>query len=352
MKISKDILKKAESKGIITSYEELINFINEEKKSKISILNIIGGIMVIFGILLFSFMLIESNNHEISGIIVFLTGLGLSYFIRNINKSDLVFKISNLLVFLLLCFGALTGFKDFLEYSEEAGYLIYSLKLIEIPALILSIYFYIKYKNDYMLVIPFLIINFMIFMLLHNSFYKSPFENFIEEGRLLIYYLNLIILSGLIFFKKLVTKAHIAYISLLILYNINALIQFIDIFNKNENLFFIGLIIFSNLILTLLNKIYNKEEYNKLIYTFCYIWLFLIDYFESIIFVSFNLGLLAYGIFKQKEKLIRLTVVVLIISIEQIVRLEDLTQIIYYITAGIILILLNNILKRKIKKDV
>ena len=52
MKINKDILKKAESKGIISSYEEFINFVNEEKKSKIPILNIIGASMVIFGILL------------------------------------------------------------------------------------------------------------------------------------------------------------------------------------------------------------------------------------------------------------------------------------------------------------
>ena len=347
MIINKEILKKAESKGMINSYEEFINFVNKEKKSKIPILNIMGASMVIFGILLFSFMLIESQKYEIAGIIIFLTGLSLSYFIKDIKKEDLVFKISNLLVFLLLCFGTLIGFTEILKLSEEHGYLIYSFKLIEIPSLILSIYFYIKYKNDYILVVPFLIINFMIFMILQENFYKSPFENFIERGMLFVYYINLLILSGLVYIKQLITKDNIAYTTLIILYNLSAFIQFIDVFNKNENLIFIGLILLSNLILVVFNKYNNKEEYNKIIYSLCYIWLFLINYFESLIFVSFNLGLLSYGIFKQYEKLIRLSVIVLIISIEQIIELEDLTQIIYYITTGIILIILNNILNKK-----
>lgn len=352
MRINKDILKKAESKGIISSYEEFINFVNEEKKSKIPILNIIGASMVIFGILLFSFMLINTKNQEVAGIIIFLTGLGLNFFVRNINKEDLVFKISNLLVFLLLCFGVLTGFHEFFQYSEENGFLIYSLKLIEIPAIILSLYFYIKHKNDYILVVPFLIINFMIFMVLHENFYRSPFENFIEKGMLIVYYFNLLILSGLIYFKKLKTKDNIAYIALILLYNISAFAQFIDIFRRNEDLIFIGLMLLSNGLLVLFNKFNDREEYNKSIYTLCYIWLFLIDYFESLIFVSFNIGLLAYGIFKQYEKLIRISVIVLVISIEQIVELEDLTQIIYYIVTGVILILLNNILNKKIEKNV
>ncbi len=347
MKINKDILKKAESKGIISSYEEFIDFVNKEKKSNVSILNIIGSIMVIFGILLYSFMLINSQDHEIAGVIIFLTGLGLNYFVRNINKEDLVFKISNLLIFLLLCFGTLIGFTDFFQQSQAQGNLIYSLKLIEIPAIILSVYFYTKYKNDYILVMPFLIINFMIFMILQENFYKSPFENFIEKGMLIIYYINLIVLSTLVYFNKLKTKDNIAYISLILLYNISAFAQFIDIFRKNEDLIFIGLMMLSNGLLILFNKFNNREEYNKVIYSLCYIWIFLINYFESLIFISFNIGLLAYGIFKQYEKLIRLTIIILVISIEQIVELEDLTQIIYYIVIGIILIILNSILNKK-----
>ena len=358
MKINKELLQKAEKEGLIKSTDELWDFFEKSKRSGVSILNIIGGIMIVFGIMLLSFMFLDANQPEIAGAIIFITGLGLNHFINKIDTKDMTFKISNLIVYLLLCFGVFVGFdKVWIHLANLTSDLI-TLKLIEIPAFILSIYFYRKNKNEYMLVIPFLIVTFMLFNWIDLSVdaYRRK-DIWLQKVTTILLYMNLIVLSILTYYKRLPTKENIAFITLSIMFNINALIYFFEMhrifdfgYNKLEYIF---TIISLNTILALFSKYMNKNNaFEALLFGMSFGWLFMIDFFESIIFISATVALLAYGIYKSVDKLIRLATIILVISVEQIVNLEDITQIMYYIIVGIILILLNKYLTNKREENV
>jgi hypothetical protein len=357
MKINKIILEKAEQQGIIKSSEDLWSFIESERKSKISILNIIGFAMILFGIILTSFMLIEAEKFEIAGVLLFLTGTVLYKIINQIDKVDLTFKIGNLIVYAFLCCGVFICFGNFWDHSREAGYLIYSLKLVEIPALILACYFYIKNKNEYMLIIPFIIISSMLFMFINvntDIFIRKDF--WLEKVLLFIIYFDLILISLLMLSKKLITTERVAYTILITLFNIKAFIYFFDshylFINEQDELEFIIILITANLLLFIINKIIKNSFYDNIILGFCLLWLFMVDYFESLIFISSNIIMLGYGIYQQKDYLIKISVILLGISIEQLVKLDDILQIIYYIVLGIIFLLINKMLKTKKEVDV
>lgn len=360
MKINKEILQEAEKEGLIKSTEELWSFLEKSKRSNVSILNIIGGVMIIFGIILASFMLMDIKQYEIAGILIILTGLSLSCIVNKIDKKDLTFKISNLMVYLLLCFGAGVTFEKFWQYAADLGYTFYALKLLEIPAIILACYYYIKNKNEYMLAIPFLIVTFMFYSWIDlNVDYYIRKGVWLHKVTSILLYMNLIILLLLTYYKKLVTKENVAFIGLILIFNFHALMYFFDMYRifsiDHYRLNFILTIVFLNLILLAFSSFINKNRlFESLVFGVCFAWLFMIDFFESLIFISTNIMLLAYGIYYNKDKIIRVTVIVLAISIEQIARLEDLLQIMYYIIIGIIFILLNKYLinKKKEKENV
>lgn len=249
---------------------------NEDSNNKISLLKVMATFLGLISVLFMSSMLIESSNYFIGGTILFITGLLLQFFIRNIDKNHFLFKISNLSVLYLLAVGLFVGTLNIMNGIMDEYGMVLPIKFIEIPALLLSLYFYFKYKNNYILFTSFLIFNLMTFvslsLLLEDTNYMYSIG---ENSPLVLSYLSIVIFLSLKYSNKLISPARKTYNALILIYNLIGALFYLDIHHDEKNLYFVASIIISNLILIAINIKYEEKYLNKLLVTVSVIWLFM-----------------------------------------------------------------------------
>lgn len=219
-------------------------------------------------------ILVESDYYLIGGLVLFLTGLVLHFEVRNINKEHFLFKASNLTVLYMLIIGVFIGTLNIMDYLMEEYGIFFPLKLIEIPALLLSLYFYFKYKNNYILLTSFLIFNFIIFISLNLILENTTDQyNIAENSPLALVYLNIIILLCLKYSNKLISPAKKTYNALILIYNLIGTFFYLDIYHEEMHLYFVTWMIISNLVLLPINMKYDKKYFNKMLIPISIIWL-------------------------------------------------------------------------------
>lgn len=262
---------------MVKNSENVENLEKEEtiKSSyKIPIPKVIGVFIALISVVFATSIFVESSYYFIGGAILFTTGLLLQFIVKDIDKEHFLFKIGNLSVLYLLVIGVFIATLNIMDNIMDEYGMLFPIKLIEIPALILSIYFYYKYKNNYTLFTSFLIFNLMMFvsfnLLLEGTNYK---ESIAENSPLALAYLSIIILLCLKYSNKLISEGKKTYNLLILTYNLIGTIFYLDIYHEETHLYFVGLMIISNLILLPINIKYGKKDFNKLLIPVSIIWL-------------------------------------------------------------------------------
>ena len=254
---------------------EINQDLTQEKKPNPPLWKIIAVLVQLISVIGISFTLIESYSYYfIGGLILFLNGFILHFEIKNLNKQTFLFKIGNVLVFYFITIGFFVATMNITNYLMDEFGMVLSMKLIEIPALILSLYFYFKYKNNYILLTSFLIFNFMIFVSLGLLLEDTTDQyNINENSPLILAYLSIIILLCLKYSNKLISSAKKTYNTLILIYNLIGTFFYLDLYHEEMHLYFVGWMVISNLILIPINMKYDKKYFNKMLIPISIIWL-------------------------------------------------------------------------------
>lgn len=340
MWINKKDLDSLAEKNLSTG-QEMWDFLVSQKKSKVSIINIIASILIMI-----AFMILNAVSVDENSLVMFIVSLVmmLAYMIicfLNINdKRSFIANITELIVVLLCMYiiNASLGMMHFIPFDNVED--LFVAKILDnlhigtiLIGIVISVFLFIKNKNNFLVSLIYLMIVQMIIKLFINLEIET------EEQFYLIYYIGLfsifITLISKIGFLENYTQTLTSVAFLIALF----------MFKDSEKLNTLLCIIFLTInIFVWKDVLFTKIAYSALFFN-------VIDHFNfnSVELIILMVVSIAYAVRNKDLKLITFFSFILLIVIDNYFRLEFIEQVFYYMLAGLTLLVANYIYSFKKK---
>lgn len=342
MWIKKEDLDLLAEKKLSTG-QEMWDFLVSEKKSKVSIINIIASILIMI-----AFMILNAVSVDENSLIMFMVSIFvmLSYMVicfLNINdKRSFIANITELIIVLLCVYviNASLGMIHFIPFDNVED--LFVAKILDnlhigttLVGIAISIFLFIKNKNNFLVSLIYLMIVQMIIKL-----FIENFEMKTEEQFYLTYYIGLFSI-----FVTLISKIGFLENYTQTLTSVAFSIA-LFMFKDSEMLINLLCIIF----LTINIFVWKDMLFTKIAYSALFINV--IDYFDfdSIELIILMVVSIAYAVRNKDLKLITFFSFILLIVIDNYFRLEFIEQVFYYMLAGLTLLVTNYIYRKRINK--
>lgn len=343
MWIKKEDLDKLAAKKLNTG-QEMWDFLVSEKKSKVSIINIIASILILIGLTILNVVASEENS-----LVMFIVSilLMLSYmivcFLKINDKRSFIANITELIIVLLSMYLVNSIFSLFnifdISFNNVSNLFFGNIgvefnSITLILGLVLGILLFLKNKNNMLVSLIYLILIFLMIKL-------SIFLEIKEESRMyLVYYIGIFSI-----FITLISKIGILKDYTQTLTTVSFLVS-VYMFQDEEII-----IMTITTILLLLNILVWKDIFfTKIAYMVLFITTIVKFDFDSIHAIILMVLSIAYAIRNKDLKLIGTFSFVLLIIIDNYFKLEFVEQVFYYMLAGISLLIGNHIYRKKLNK--
>lgn len=344
MWINKKDLDSLAEKNLSTG-QEMWDFLVSQKKSKVSIINIIASILIMI-----AFMILNAVSVDENSLVMFIVSLVmmLAYMIicfLNINdKRSFIANITELIIVLLCMYviNASLGMLHFIPFDNVED--LFVAKMLDnlhvgttLTGIAISVFLFIKNKNNFLVSLIYLMIVQMIIKLFIENFQMKTDEEFYLMYCIGLFSIFITLISKIGFLENYTqTLTSVAFLIALFVFKESGMLV--------SSLCIIFLIIN---IFVWKDVLFTKIAYSALFFN-------VIDHFnfDSVELIILMVVSIAYAVRNKDLKLITFFSFILLIVIDNYFRLEFIEQVFYYMLAGLSLLIGNYIyIKRRNKKE-
>lgn len=343
MWIKKEDLEPLVNKNFSSSIE-MWNFLKEQKKSKVSIINVIASLLILIGLLILNTLSVEENSN-----IMFMVSIVLMFsymvvcFLKINDKRNFIANITELIIVVLFIYfiNSLFGFFNFFNVkfynitdlfftNIENNMSIVSILL----GIVLSTYLFIKNKNNLLISLIFLML--IGIVVKYSMLFNQDTKIWITYSLGLFSLLTVLVSKIKNIENYTQTLTSVAFVMMSFMFNdLDSLVILLSI----------GFLL-TNII------VWKDVLFTRVAYSVLFIQAINIYNFRSLELIILMVLSIAYAIRNKDIKLVGLFSLILLVIIEEYFKLEFIEQVIYYIIAGLLLLSGNYIYQKKIKKPI